>query len=158
MALDGVFDHGLPFTMIFSDNARAYEDSLTRLAAWCAADTGCALHGRDALALYDSLVQRANRQPIPAPGCAKRPCRRIVSGSDLQLAAYNFLLFKQPVAAFGEPGWNGLAQALARRRPGTPAPSPSLWRPARERPRSPAWRSTAPTSHHSCTATTTSPP
>ena len=114
MALDGVFDHGLPFTMIFSDNARAYEDSLTRFAAWCAADPGCALHGRDVLALYDELVQRANRQPIQAPGCTDHPCRRTVSGSDLQLAAYNFLLFKQPVAAFGEPGWNGLAQALAQ--------------------------------------------
>jgi pimeloyl-ACP methyl ester carboxylesterase len=114
MALDGIFDHGLPFTTIFSDNARAYEDSLTRFAAWCAADTSCALYGRDALAVYDQLVQRANRQPIPAPGCTDHPCRRTVSGSDLQLAAYNFLLFKQPVAAFGEPGWTGLAQALAQ--------------------------------------------
>ena len=114
MALDGIFDHGLPPTTIFSDNARGYEDSLTRFAAWCAAEAGCALHGRDVLALYDQLVQRANRQPIPAPGCANRPCRRTVSGSDLQLAAYNLLLFKQPVAAFGEPGWNGLAQALAQ--------------------------------------------
>ena len=114
MALDGVFDHGLPTTTIFSDNARGYEDSLTRFAAWCAADASCALHGRDVLALYDGLVQRANRQPITAPECANQPCRRTVSGSDIQLGAYNLLLFKQPVPAFGEPGWNGLAQALAQ--------------------------------------------
>jgi pimeloyl-ACP methyl ester carboxylesterase len=114
MALDGVFDHGLATTTIFSDNARGYEDSLTRFAAWCAADPGCALHGRDVLALYDGLVQRADRQPIPAPGCANQPCRRTVSGSDIQLGAYNLLLFKQPVPAFGEPGWSGLAQALAQ--------------------------------------------
>jgi pimeloyl-ACP methyl ester carboxylesterase len=114
MALDGVFDHGLPLTTIFSDNARAYEDTLTRFAAWCAQDTGCALHGRDALAVYDQLVARANAQPIPAPGCVNQPCRRTVSGSDIQLGAYELLLFKEPVPAFGEPGWNGLAQALAR--------------------------------------------
>ena len=113
MALDGVFDHGLPLTTVFSDNARGYEDTLTRFAAWCAQDTGCALHGRDVLALYDQLVARANRRPIPAPGCVNRPCRRTVSGSDIQLGAYDLLLFKQPVAALDNPGWNGLAQALA---------------------------------------------
>jgi TAP-like protein len=86
---------------------------LTRFAAWCARDTGCALHGRDVLALYDQLVARANRRAIPAPGCANRPCRRTVSGSDIQLGAYELLLFKQPVAALENPGWNGLAQALA---------------------------------------------
>ena len=118
MALDGVFDHGLPMTTIFSDNARGYEDSLTRFAAWCATDASCALHGRDVLALYDGLVQRANRQPIPAPGCANQPCRRTVSGSDIQLGAHNQLLFKQPVPALGEPGWNGLAQALAQAQSG----------------------------------------
>lgn len=114
MALDGVLDHGLPATMIFSENARAYEDTLTRFAAWCASDTGCALHGRDVLALYDQLVQRANRQAIPAPACATEPCRREVSGSDIQLGAYYLLLFKPPIPAFQHPGWNGLAQALAQ--------------------------------------------
>ena len=114
MTLDGVFDHGLPLTSVFADNARGYEDTLTRFAAWCATDTSCALHGRDVLALYDQLVQRANQQPIPAPRCANQPCRRTVSGSDIQLSAYSALLFKQPVPAIGEPGWNGLAQALAQ--------------------------------------------
>ena len=114
MALDGILDHGLPLTTIFSDNARGYEDALTRFAAWCADEPSCALHGRDVLALYDELVRRANGQPIPAPECANQPCRRTVSGSDIQLAAYDQLLFKQPVPAFGVPGWNGLAQALAQ--------------------------------------------
>jgi pimeloyl-ACP methyl ester carboxylesterase len=114
MALDGILDHGLPLTTIFSDNARGYEDALTRFAAWCAEETSCALHGRDVLGLYDELVRRADQQPIPARECANQPCRQRVSGSDIQLAAYDGLLFKQPVPAFGSPGWNGVAEALAQ--------------------------------------------
>jgi len=118
MALDGILDHALSPVTLFTDNARGYEDALTRFAAWCAQTTGCALHGQDVLAVYDQLVQQADQHPIPAPGCADRPCRRTVSGSDIQLNAYNLLLLKDPIPALGEPGWAGLAQALAQAQAG----------------------------------------
>src|SRR4051794_10282634 len=118
MALDGILDHALSPVTLFTDNARGYEDALTRFAAWCAQTTGCALHGQDVLAVYDQLVQHADQHPIPAPGCAHHPCRRTVSGSDIQLNAYNLLLLKDPIPALGEPGWAGLAQALAQAQAG----------------------------------------
>jgi pimeloyl-ACP methyl ester carboxylesterase len=113
MALDGVLDHSVSAAAVVDANTAGYEDSLGRFAAWCAQTTECALHGRDVVALFDGLVQRANQSPIPASQCRAGGCRSPVTGQDILLNAYNLLLFKSPVPAFGEPGWNGLAQALA---------------------------------------------
>jgi pimeloyl-ACP methyl ester carboxylesterase len=113
MALDGVLDHTIAPETVLADNVAGYEDTFDRFAAWCAQTAACALHGRDVAALFDSLTQRADVQPIPVPQCAAARCRTPVTGDDIRLAAYNALLFKDPIPAFGEPGWNGLAQALA---------------------------------------------
>ena len=113
MALDGILDHSIPMGVLFADNAVAYEDTFNRFTAWCAQTAECALHGRDVAALFDRLVQQADQQPIPFPGCPAAPCPAPVTGDDIRLNAYNLLLFKSPVPAFGVPGWNGFAQALA---------------------------------------------
>jgi pimeloyl-ACP methyl ester carboxylesterase len=114
MALDGIANHSTSINTLFSDAAAAYEDTLNRFAAWCAQTTGCALHGRDVLALFDSLVQRADQQPIPAPECADGSCRPTVTGGELRMGAFNWLLFKEGVPAIGIPSWNDFAGALAR--------------------------------------------
>jgi pimeloyl-ACP methyl ester carboxylesterase len=113
MALDGILDHSISTEAIYADGIAAYEDTLERFAAWCAQTTACLLHGRDVLALFDRLVAQANQHPIPAPVCAQAPCRTPVTGDDIRLNAFNRLLFKNPIPAFGDPGWNGLAAALA---------------------------------------------
>ena len=113
IALDGILDHSIPIGALFADDAVAYEDTFNRFAAWCAQTADCALHGRDVGALFDRLVEQADQRPIPVPGCPAAPCPAPVTGGDIRLNAYNLLLFKDPVPAFGVPGWNGLAQALA---------------------------------------------
>jgi pimeloyl-ACP methyl ester carboxylesterase len=113
MALDGIFDHSISTAAVFADNTASYEDALNRFAAWCAADAGCALHGRDVLGLFDQLVQQADVHPIPVPQCATEHCRTPVTGDDIRRNAYGLLLFKNPIPVIGAPGWNGLAQALA---------------------------------------------
>ena len=113
IALDGILDHSIPIGALFADDAVAYEDTFNRFAAWCAQTADCALHGRDVGALFDRLVEQADQRPIPVPGCPVAPCPAPVTGGDIRLNAYNLLLFKSPVPAFGVPGWNGLAQALA---------------------------------------------
>jgi pimeloyl-ACP methyl ester carboxylesterase len=113
MALDGVLDHSISTQALYADGVAAYEDSLDRFGAWCAQTADCALHGRDVLALFDRLVAQADQHPIPASACAQAPCRTPVSGDDIRLNAFNLLEFKQPIPAIGQPGWNGLAEALA---------------------------------------------
>jgi hypothetical protein len=72
------------------------------------------LHGRDVLALFDSVVQRADRQPIPAPECAAGGCRPTVTGGEIRRNAFIWLLIKDGVPAIGLPSWNDFASALAR--------------------------------------------
>jgi pimeloyl-ACP methyl ester carboxylesterase len=113
MALDGILDHSIHTQTLFADDTAAYEDTFNRFVAWCQATPECTLRGRDVAAFFDDLVARANAQPIPVPACATEPCRSPVTGNDIRLGLYNMLLFKAPIAAFGEPGWAGAAQALA---------------------------------------------
>jgi TAP-like protein len=112
MALDGILDHSVSTQKVFADNTVAYEDTLHRFAGWCAATPACVLHGRDVIAMFDALVARADQQPIAAPQCAGAPCRTPASGDDILVAAYNLLLFKDPIPPIA-PGWAGLAEALA---------------------------------------------
>src|SRR3954469_20871572 len=113
MALDGILDHSVASEALLADATVAYEDTFNRFAAWCAQTADCSLHGRDVVALFDRLVQQAGRQPIPVPECAMAGCRTPVTGDDIRLNAYELLLVKSPIPAFGRFGWNGFADALA---------------------------------------------
>jgi pimeloyl-ACP methyl ester carboxylesterase len=114
MALDGISNHSTSINTLFSDAAAAYEDTLNRFGAWCAQTTSCALHGRDALALFDALVQQADQRPIPAPECADGSCHPTVTGGELRMNAFNLLLVKDGIPALGVPTWTDFASALAR--------------------------------------------
>jgi pimeloyl-ACP methyl ester carboxylesterase len=114
MALDGILDHSISTDRVFSEAAAAYEDTFNRFAAWCRRARSCALHGRDVSAVFDHLVRRADRQPIPAPQCATEPCRPSVTGAEIRANSFNPLAAKNPVPAVGLPGWNGFAAALAQ--------------------------------------------
>src|SRR4051794_952802 len=114
MALDAVLDHSISTDRIFSNAAVAYEDTFNRFAAWCRRTTSCPLHGRDVRAFFDRLVRRADRQPIPSPGCAGESCRPTVTGSEIRLNSFNPLSTKRPVPAVKLPGWARYAAALVQ--------------------------------------------
>jgi pimeloyl-ACP methyl ester carboxylesterase len=114
MALDGILDHSVSTATIFREAATAYEDSFNRFAGWCENASRCVLHGRDVGALFDALVARADRDPIPASVCTMQACRSAtVTGGDIRLNAFRALTTKEPLAAEGLPGWQGLGEALA---------------------------------------------
>ena len=114
MALDAIANHSSSLNTIFSDSAAAYEDTFNRFAAWCAQTATCALHGRDVPALFDALVARADQQPIPAPACADGTCRPTVTGGEIRMNAFNWLLVKEGVPAVGLASWDEFAGALLR--------------------------------------------
>jgi pimeloyl-ACP methyl ester carboxylesterase len=114
MALDAILDHSVSTERVFAEAAAAYEDTFNRFAAWCRRARSCPLYGRDAPALFDRLVRRADRQPIPAPQCATQPCRRIVTGAEIRQNSFYPLAVKNPIPAIGLPGWKGFAAALAQ--------------------------------------------
>jgi pimeloyl-ACP methyl ester carboxylesterase len=119
MALDGALDHGQRALAMLDNEARAYDTALERFAAWCDETEPCALHGQDVLAVYDELVVAADETPIPAPHCAETgACREEATGEDIRFAVQGLLLFTHPTPAFGLPGWEGLAKALAEAQAG----------------------------------------
>ncbi|GAA4390792.1 alpha/beta hydrolase [Actinomadura verrucosospora] len=100
MALDGVVDHGMPSRRMVVEAASAVEDSFDRFAAWCARTADCELHGRPVGKVWDGLVQRAERRPLPVPG------GRPLTAEELRYSVYAMLtLFPE----FG----HGLARGIA---------------------------------------------
>ncbi|MEV8377055.1 alpha/beta hydrolase [Kribbella sp. NPDC056861] len=67
MVLDGILDHAQGATRLMLDEARTMEDTFNRFAAWCDKDASCALHGQDVGKVWDKLVAKADKTPLPVP-------------------------------------------------------------------------------------------
>ncbi|GLZ40474.1 alpha/beta hydrolase [Actinokineospora sp. NBRC 105648] len=65
---DGAVDHTVGSERMALDEARVTEDVFARFSQWCADTAECALHGRDVVAEYRALLDRADRETIPAQG------------------------------------------------------------------------------------------
>jgi pimeloyl-ACP methyl ester carboxylesterase len=101
MYLDSVIDHtNLSVVNWYAERAAATERNLRRFADWCSAQASCALHGHDVLTVWDEVIAKAERRPIPAP--------RV--GPDVTVTAAR-IVSRSFVSAEGE--WPSLAQALA---------------------------------------------
>jgi pimeloyl-ACP methyl ester carboxylesterase len=106
MYLDSVWDHTTPdLREWLHRRAHALEANAERFAAWCRGTTTCALRGEDPLAVWDEVMVKARREPIPAPEAG--PGVRI---SDTQIASRANFTY--------EATWERLAAGLARARAG----------------------------------------
>ncbi|PRX52986.1 TAP-like protein [Nonomuraea fuscirosea] len=105
MVFDGAMD---PF-MDRAVGRRPHEEAFTRFAAWCAANTTCALHGQDVGAVWRALVARADRTPVPVRG---EPAKAAYSGLDIKQAAAPSVIEPGPAPEF--PRWTQLAEAIKR--------------------------------------------
>ncbi|WP_080042365.1 alpha/beta hydrolase [[Actinomadura] parvosata] len=101
MALDGAVDHSMDSNRLVTDAAVAVEDSFAQFVRWCAGTTACTLHGRDVARLWDDLLLRAEREPIPVKG------GRPLTGEELRYVTYVFL---NQLPEYS----NGLANALVQ--------------------------------------------
>ncbi|WP_159447716.1 alpha/beta hydrolase [Streptoalloteichus hindustanus] len=69
MYLDSVLDHTERDRYDWLEPmAETLERRLHDFARWCGQTATCALHGQDALAVWDRVLAAAERAPIPAPG------------------------------------------------------------------------------------------
>jgi pimeloyl-ACP methyl ester carboxylesterase len=109
MVLDGALDRALSEPEMLSEEARTAENELVRWAAWCERSAQCPLHGRDVLRIWDRLIARANRAPIPAANVPHG-----VTGAEIQQATDStYLLFKRP-NAFSQISWLSLGPAIVK--------------------------------------------
>ncbi|MBB5122112.1 alpha/beta hydrolase [Streptomyces eurocidicus] len=111
MVLDGPMDHSSGPTRFLREEAAAMEEEFGRFAAWCAEDAACALHGEDVGAVYDRVVARADRTPIPAPGGGEGAA---VDGDRIRMTLPVQLLRVRLIEdATGTNAWVNLAAELA---------------------------------------------
>ncbi|MBB4914834.1 alpha/beta fold hydrolase [Streptosporangium saharense] len=117
MVLDGVADH--TWTSLerwLLDNALTEERQFSRFRDWCAA--GCALGGDDAIEVFDDLLARARRTPLPAGN-------RTVNEREFLVAVREGLT---------PPAWPRLASALREAADGDATALARLLPPAAEGP------------------------
>jgi len=109
MVLDGALDRALSEPQMLAEEARTSENVVVRWAAWCHANAQCPLHGQDVLRIWDHLIARANRSPIPAPRV-----HSTVTGEDIQnITDDAYLLFKRP-NALSPISWLALGPAIVK--------------------------------------------
>lgn len=116
MTLDSNMDHSLGNRDFQKTETDAVESSYGQFADWCARTVSCALHGRDARALFDSLYKRADAGELVLPG---DPPQR-VAPEDLQTLALSRM--------YDPAGWFDFARTLADLDAADPAAARSLRR------------------------------
>lgn len=89
------------------------EQQFARLADWCAANSSCVLHGEDVAAVWQRLIARADRDPIPVKG---EPAKAAYTGFDLKIAAGPDLNGSGPMPE--APMWQRLTRNIDRARHG----------------------------------------
>lgn len=104
MVLDGIVDHAQGPTRFMLDEAKSMEDTFNRFAAWCDKDTECALHGQDVGAVWDKLVAKADKTPLPVPDHPP------VTGDTMRMTLPALL----PKTDFIGKPWPPLAEGIAR--------------------------------------------
>ncbi|GAA1964715.1 alpha/beta hydrolase [Amycolatopsis minnesotensis] len=107
MYLEGVADHTQPRLIDWLANyARTDEQQLDRFAEWCAQRVNCFLHDDGVGPVYDELLNRVRRAPLPAPGAG--------AGSTVDAD----MLVATVREGLNVPYWPKLAQALAEAKNG----------------------------------------
>ncbi|WP_112241722.1 alpha/beta hydrolase [Kribbella monticola] len=103
MVLDGILDHAAGPTAFMLTEARQMEYGFNRFAAWCRIASSCALHGRDVGKVYDEVVRKADKKPLPGTPYVK------VSGDTIRMS------LPVLIPAIGDyvTPWTELAAALA---------------------------------------------
>jgi len=98
MAIDGILDHSLALDEIAVSSAGAFERVFGRFAQWCRQTAECPMAGRDTREVYDRVIARAERRPLPAGA-------RVVHESDIH---------RVMLGRLGTPeAWPTLAAAIA---------------------------------------------
>jgi pimeloyl-ACP methyl ester carboxylesterase len=114
MALDGLLDHSQSQVDAVVTEATTLDRTVSHFFDWCAKTKTCALHGKDAAAMFDKLIDDADKKPIPAKSCKKdKTCRPFATGQDIRLMVQNNILFVKPVLVSQDESWVILSKQLA---------------------------------------------
>ncbi|MFC4911739.1 alpha/beta hydrolase [Actinomadura gamaensis] len=115
MVLDGAMDHAVgPRDFLYQESSELSR-VFGQFARWCSATASCALHGQDVTKVWDDLLARAARKPIPAPNASGGATT--VNDDAIRMVLPNLLLFG-PTSSLLPSSWPTLGDAIARARAG----------------------------------------
>ena len=93
MVLDSPINHSLDMGTFLLDEVGGFEREFNGFVSWCRTSGQCAIHQADPkagpAAVFDQLIKRADKHPVPARGSDSRP----VTGSDIRLTVLAALQF-----------------------------------------------------------------
>ncbi|MFC5185690.1 alpha/beta hydrolase [Actinomadura harenae] len=115
MVLDGAFDHAVGPKRFVDQEVSALSRVFGRFASWCSATASCALHGQNVTKVWDDLLARAARTPIPAPNAQHGATT--VNDDTIRMVLPNLLLFG-PTSSLMPSTWPTLGEGIARARAG----------------------------------------
>lgn len=115
MVMDGVTDHSESELLAQMTEYLDTEREFVRFAEWCSAEKKCKLYGKDILKLFDDLLEKAEKSPIPAPGCTD-DCRHNVTWEEIPMNMQDALVTKLPGPGDTDTSgtWFELAENLAK--------------------------------------------
>ncbi|MEU6998739.1 alpha/beta fold hydrolase [Nonomuraea sp. NPDC046570] len=105
MYIDGGVNHLADRAADVRDKSTTIERQFARFVAWCESAPTCALHQRDASALWRGLLAKADHTPVPVKGT-----RVAYSGFDFIVAAAPDLITPGPAPDF--PNWQRFARSV----------------------------------------------
>jgi len=79
MVLDAALEHAVPLPVMTAGEIVSAEDAFDRFTRWCRTARACVLRGQPVGRVYDELVARADRHPMPVRG-AEHPVTGRTSG------------------------------------------------------------------------------
>ncbi|KAI0379679.1 alpha/beta hydrolase fold-domain-containing protein [Hypomontagnella monticulosa] len=104
--LDGNLQHSQGESSNMLIESSTYEATLKHFFEWCAGTTkdACPLAGQDVQAKFESVLAKATKAPIPAPGCGDGSCRSDQTEEDIRFNVQGYLI--------STASWPSLGQAL----------------------------------------------
>ncbi|KAM0425177.1 hypothetical protein ACHAPT_009494 [Fusarium lateritium] len=115
MALDGINARQMGVAESIYSEAVAFDAALEYFFKWCNSTSECALHERDVASIFDTLVDAAEKEPLPAPGCVEtKLCHPNVTSEDMILRTLMWMAAGHPTPRPRSTiGYYALAEALA---------------------------------------------
>src|SRR5882757_4327803 len=107
MVLDGAMDHATSPQAFLVEEVAAVEDVFQRFARWCESTKSCPLYGRNVLRIWDRLIAKANRSPIPAP-----KEHTALDAAAIEMVLPETLIIGPTSFLGGDGSWTGIAEGV----------------------------------------------
>ena len=96
IVLDGNVDLSQSPLEALKAESLSYEQTLERFFIWARENPKSHLKGKNVASLFDEIVKKADKEPLPAHECGEEECQPDATGEDIRFNVQQFLRYKGP--------------------------------------------------------------